>query len=100
MIWGRREQEKGEAVKRLRKYVRPGSTVYIVLRSVSRSGMSRRIDFYMIQKNKPLGLTDDMGKARTGKGGSGQATTQVRSAGEYGVHRLAQRLPVRHESAD
>lgn len=38
--------DRAEAVERLRNYLRPGDTVTCVLRSVSRSGMSRRIDFY------------------------------------------------------
>lgn len=34
----------------LRKFLKPGDTVYCVLRSRSKSGMSRRIDFYKIVK--------------------------------------------------
>lgn len=37
--------------------------IYTVLRSVSKSGMSRVIDFYTIENNKPLSLTHLIGKA-------------------------------------
>ena len=35
----------------------PGDTVYCVLRSVSASGMSRKIDFYIIKENRPFWIT-------------------------------------------
>lgn len=36
----------------LKKILKPGSTVYAVLRHVSRSGMMRHISFYTIKKNE------------------------------------------------
>lgn len=53
--------EQAEARKYLKKYLRPGSTVYCVLRSVSGSGMSRRIDFYAMRKNRPQWLSGYIG---------------------------------------
>ena len=47
------KSERAEAVARLREWLKPGDTVYCVLRHVSRSGMSR-----VIQVVKPEG--DDM----------------------------------------
>lgn len=44
--------ERAEAVKELRKLLPKGSTVYCVLRHVSSSGMSRRIDFYKINRKR------------------------------------------------
>lgn len=38
------------ATESLKRYVPQGSTVHCVLRHVSRSGMSRRIDFYVIER--------------------------------------------------
>jgi hypothetical protein len=38
------KREQAEAVERLREWVRPGDTVYCVLRRVSKSGMTRVID--------------------------------------------------------
>lgn len=43
------KQEKEEARERLSKLLPEGSTVYVVLRSVSKSGMSRRIDLYSFE---------------------------------------------------
>lgn len=43
-----------EIIKYLKKH-RP--TIYTILRHVSQSGMSRRIDVYFIRKNKPVYLT-------------------------------------------
>ena len=41
-----KQAEQAEAIKQLRKYLKPGDTVYCVLRHVSSSGMTRRIDFF------------------------------------------------------
>lgn len=38
-----RNQEREEAIKELREILKPGDTLYTILRSVSRSGMNRRI---------------------------------------------------------
>jgi len=42
-----------EAINDLRKLLKPGDTVYTALRHVSRSGMSRLIDLYVIRDNRP-----------------------------------------------
>lgn len=42
------KQEKQEALVKLRELLPPGSTVYTVLRHVSRSGMQRRISCYTL----------------------------------------------------
>ena len=52
-----------EAIKILRKMLKPGDTVYCVLRKVARSGMSRHIDFYIISKNEPRWITGYVGQA-------------------------------------
>ena len=51
------ELDRQEAIEHLRTMLQPGDTVYTVLRNVSRSGMSRGIDLYMIQDNKPVWIT-------------------------------------------
>lgn len=38
-----------DALDTLRGILKPGDTVYAIVRSVARSGMSRRIDFYCLQ---------------------------------------------------
>lgn len=57
------EQKQVEAVLHLRKMLRPGDTVYTVLRHVARSGMSRGIDVYVIKKNRPVWITAYVGHA-------------------------------------
>ena len=52
-----REAMKADAIKRLRGLVRPGETVYCVLRHVSASGMSRRIDLYSYRGGAPVYLS-------------------------------------------
>lgn len=52
-----KEQERQEAIARLRTYLQPGDTVYCVLRHVSASGMSRRIDLYVMKDNEPLWIS-------------------------------------------
>lgn len=41
------ENEKQEAIAKLREIAPPGSTIYGIVRDVARSGMSRTIDFYV-----------------------------------------------------
>jgi hypothetical protein len=47
-----KSQEREEAINRLKELLKPGDTVYTVLRHVSRSGMSRAIDVYKITSGK------------------------------------------------
>ena len=48
---------KQEALTHLRKEIGPGQTIYTVLRSVSSSGMTRHIDVYAIEDNRPRFIT-------------------------------------------
>ena len=59
MKYSKSEIEKAKSS--LRESLKPGDTVYTVLRSVSKSGMSRRIDFYVIKNDKPLYLSGLIG---------------------------------------
>ena len=52
-----KRNRRAEALKMLRKFIKPGDTVFTVLRHVSRSGMSRRIDLYSIEGGKMNFLT-------------------------------------------
>ena len=58
-----RELERADAILHLRNRLKPGQTVYSVLRHVSRSGMSRGIDFYIMEDGKPQWITASVGKA-------------------------------------
>lgn len=49
------KSDQAEAIERLRGLVKPGDTVYTVLRSVSRSGMSRSIDIYKFETDDRTG---------------------------------------------
>lgn len=55
--------DKEDALAQLRKRIEPGQTVYTVLRHVSASGMTRRIDVYVMEENKPYFVTGLVGKA-------------------------------------
>lgn len=46
-----------ESLRSLRKSLKPGDTVYTVLRHRSRSGMFRRIDLYKLHKGEPQYLS-------------------------------------------
>lgn len=50
------EQEKQEAITKLRELLPPGSTVYTILRHVSRSGMSRSISLVIHTPEGPLDI--------------------------------------------
>jgi hypothetical protein len=41
----------------LRGYLKPGSTVYVAQRHVSRSGMERRLTLHLIKGNRPIDIT-------------------------------------------
>jgi hypothetical protein len=62
-----------EAIAHLRTVLKPGDTVYTVLRHVSASGMLRRIDIYKMVNNEPWYLTGYVARAndyrRSDKGG-------------------------------
>lgn len=57
-----KRSEKEESAAELRKLLKPGDTVYTVLRHVSRSGMMRRIDLYVVKKGEPRYITYYVGK--------------------------------------
>ncbi len=52
----KRERERREAKRHLAEHLRPGTTVYTVLRHVSRSGMMRRLDVYTFETNADGGI--------------------------------------------
>jgi hypothetical protein len=58
-----KQEQKEQALKSLRESLKPGDTVYTVLRSVSRSGMSREIDLYIFRDNAPEYLTGLVARA-------------------------------------
>ena len=51
-----KQEKKTEARQRLLEILKPGDTVQCILRTVSRSGMSRRIDFYTIKADGNEGI--------------------------------------------
>lgn len=53
-----KKTEQQEQVEKLRGLIKPGDTVYTILRHVSRSGMSRRIDVILLRRhNEPRIIT-------------------------------------------
>lgn len=58
-----KELQEAEAILHLREVLKPGDTVYTVLRHVSRSGMSRNIDLYYIADNRPVWISAYVGHA-------------------------------------
>jgi len=61
-------ERKTHAYELFYKWLKPGDTVYSVLRHVSQSGMQRRIDFYAIgEDRRPLYLTGYMEAIGLGK---------------------------------
>lgn len=49
--------EREKAIAELRKLLKPGTTVYTLLRHRSASGMYRVVDVYVIKQNTPLRLS-------------------------------------------
>lgn len=46
-----------QALETLRKLLKPGDTVYTILRHVSKSGMSRHIDLVVISEGRPRNIS-------------------------------------------
>ena len=61
-----KEKDQLEAVNALHELLEPGDTVYTVLRHVSRSGMSRAIDAYIIQDSEPRWISRLAARAMDG----------------------------------
>ena len=59
----RKQAERQEAIEELREMLKPGDTLYTVLRKVSRTGMSRRVDVYKLEDGEPFYLTGLVAKA-------------------------------------
>lgn len=57
-----KDRLRTEAFNRLRSLLRPGDTIHGVIRHVSASGMSRRIDFYLLTNQDKIYLTTDIGR--------------------------------------
>lgn len=58
-----KQAEREEARTRLLEILKPGDTVHTVLRHVSSSGMSRRIDLYKLEGGEPIYLSAYAAKA-------------------------------------
>lgn len=52
-----KEAKKEEAKNFLKKYLKPGDTVYTHVEHVSRSGMYRVIRLYVIDENQPMDIS-------------------------------------------
>lgn len=57
------QSERDEKIAELRETLKPGTTVYTLLRNVSRSGMSRDMDVYVMEGNEPRRITWSVAKA-------------------------------------
>jgi len=53
----KKQSERDEFIAKLRETLKPGDTVHTVLRSVSRSGMNRKIDVYKLTGDGNGGIT-------------------------------------------
>jgi hypothetical protein len=52
------EAERQKAIEQLREWLKPGDTVYTILRNVSKSGMSREIGVVLMVPDERRGLVD------------------------------------------
>ena len=91
-----RHHERERAVAFLREKLRPGMTVYTVLRSVSASGMSRCLDLYCVYQGEIIRITWSAAQALDGIYDTRKSALRVNGCGmDMGfdaVHSLAQVL--------
>ncbi len=62
-----KERERLEAIEKLREILKPGDTVYTILRHVSQSGMLRAIDTAIFKDNEPWNIGYLVAKATGSK---------------------------------
>lgn len=63
MTKSERREKKFESLEKLHRLIKPGDIVYTVLRHVSRSGMSRDIDVFIIVDGSPQRISYDVANA-------------------------------------
>src|SRR5438270_764755 len=82
------------AVRRLRKLLRPGTTVYTVLHHRSKSGMTQAINLYVLRNNRPVRITDLVAQAlNRGRTDNGLAVSgRSPDIGFYVVYTLSRLL--------
>jgi len=73
--------QREKAVASLRECLRPGMTVYTVLRSVSSSGMSRCLDLYCVNHGEIIRITWNAAKALDGTYDSRKQCLRVNGCG-------------------
>ena len=91
---GRRIYQE-QALDSLRDILSHGDTVHCVLRSVSRNGETRAIDFYVIKENRPIWLSGYMAAAmgwRSAKGSGLLMKGVGMDMGFHAVYCLASKL--------
>lgn len=82
-----KKENKNESLTTLRRMLRPGTTVYTVLRHESSSGMSRTISTYVIRNNKPFCLDHLLADANIAKLDSRHPGLTVHGTGmDMGFH--------------
>lgn len=59
----KRKTEREIVIEELRRVIKPGDTIYTIVRHVSRSGMSRVIDVYRIVDSEPVRFSWSAAKA-------------------------------------
>lgn len=57
MTTAQKKTEQQEAIRELKRYLRPGSTVYTALVHRSRSGMYRVIDLFVMRRGRPIRIS-------------------------------------------
>ncbi|WP_084442087.1 hypothetical protein OH491_19600 [Termitidicoccus mucosus] len=59
-----KQAERAQAITYLKDiYLKSGDTVYVILRHVGRTGMTRYIDLYAMKDNHPMRITWNVAKA-------------------------------------
>jgi hypothetical protein len=80
-------KERDEAIERLREWVKPGDTIYTILRHKSSSGMSRVIDMLKIEDNRVMTLGWNAAKALGDRFDNDREGVRVSGAGmDMGFH--------------
>lgn len=60
------EQERADARAQLLESIKPGDTIYTIVRHVSRSGMYRAIDLYIMKDGEPVRISHTAAKLLEG----------------------------------
>ena len=80
-----------EALQYLKRHIKKGNIIYFIYRDVSKSGMTRYLDAYVIKRNRPVYLSSAIAKVLDNRWDRNKGIV-VRGTGFSAAHDIAYNL--------